>query len=119
MAYTVRPETVDRLSDTVWHVITAIAAVAGIVAAAVGALMGYGPVDGVITMFGGTWNVSDLSEMWAPFLMMGGGLIAMLSMGIESIRDWGSEATTWLVTMEMLVAAAGAAALVVGIVLLF
>ena len=118
MAYTAHPET-RALSDTGWHVITAIPAVVGIVAAALGALIEFAPVNGAITMFGNTWNVAELSTMWAPFLMMGGGLLAAISMGYESFRDYPGEASRWLVALELLVAVAGVAALVIGFVLLF
>lgn len=113
-----RPETA-RLSDTAWHVITAIVAVVGVVAAALGALIEYAPVNGTITIFDWTWNVSSLSELWAPFLMIGGGVAAALSMGIEAVRDWDGDASPWLVGMELLVAVAGITALVIGVVLLF
>lgn len=119
MAYTVHPETTTRPSDTAWHWITAILAVAGIVAAALGAWMAYGPDDGVLTLFGWTWNVADLSEMWAPLLMISGGVVAALSMGSGSIRDWESDSRAWLVGLEALVTLAGIAAVIVGIVLLF
>ena len=119
MAYTARPTDTTRLSDTAWHVITAFLAVAGIVAAALGAWMEWGPTNGTLTLYDWTWNVADLSNLWAPFLMIGGGVVASLSMGIESIRDWDSQGSRWLVALEALVAVAGIAAVVIGIVLLF
>lgn len=119
MAYTAHHPQTTRLSDTAWHVSTAIVAVVGVVAAALGALIEWAPTNGVITLFDWTWDVADLSEMWAPFLMMIGGLAAAVPMGIEAIRDWDKDASPWLVGMEMLVAVAGIAALVIGFVLLF
>ena len=104
---------------TAWHVFTAIAAVLGIVAAALGGWMYWGPEAGVLTLFGWTWNVADLSELWAPFLMIGGGLASALSMGIETIYDWEEQHKGWLVGAEALVTVAGIASIVSGIVLLF
>lgn len=119
MAYTAHPETTRHLSDTTWHVITGITAVIGVVAAVLGAWMAFWTTTGTLTLFGWSWNIADLSELWAPFLMIGGGLLAAISMGYESLRDWDGEASRWLVGMEMLVAVAGVTALVVGVVLLF
>jgi hypothetical protein len=119
MAYTMQPETSVSSSDTAWHWISAVFAVVGIVAAAFGAWMAWGPDNGVLQLFGWTWNIADLSELWAPFLLIGGGLVAALSMGIESAKDWGAENSRWLVGLEGLVTVAGIAAVVVGIVLLF
>jgi hypothetical protein len=119
MTYTAHPRTADELSESTWHVITAIMAVAGIIAAAIGALIEFGPTDGTLTLFGWTWTVAEISELWAPLLMIGGGLVTALPMGIESTRDWSSEHARWLVTLEALAALIGIAAVVVGVVLLF
>lgn len=119
MAYTARPTETTHTPDAAWHAITALLAVVGIVAAALGAWMEWGPDNGTLTLFGWTWNVADLSNLWAPFLMIGGGVVASLSMGIESIRDWENQGNRWLVALEALVTVAGIAAVVVGIVLLF
>ena len=119
MTYTAHPERTNRLSDTAWHWITAILAAVGIAAAALGAWLEFGPADGSLTLFGWTWNVADLSELWAPFLMIGGGLVAALSMGVESARDWEGDNSKWLVGFEALITVVGIAAVVVGIVLLF
>ncbi len=119
MAYTAHPETTDRLSDTAWHWITAFVAVVGVVAAALGAWMQWGPADGTLTLFGWSWNVANLSELWAPFLMIGGGILAALSMGTETFRDFDGEGSPWLVGLEAIVAVAGVTALVIGVILLF
>ncbi|MGA7097768.1 MAG: hypothetical protein WB245_09400 [Acidimicrobiia bacterium] len=119
MSYTAHPGTTHRISEGTWHVIGAIAAVLGVVAAAVGALLAYGPNAGTLTVFAWTWNVSELSDMWAPFLMMGGGFVAALTMGIESLRGMDDDTNRWVVAAESLIALAGLAALVIGFVLLF
>jgi len=119
MTYTAHTDTTGRLSDTGWHVITAIAAVAGVLAAAIGAFIGYGADQGTVSLFAWTWSVADLHELWAPLLMLGGGFVAAISMGWESIRDWGGETSRLIVAMELIVALAGVAALVFGVALLF
>ena len=119
MTYVAQKEVVRQTSDTKWHVITTIIAVLGIVSAAVGAWIYWGPEAGVLSLFGWTWNVADLSELWAPLLMIGGGFAAALSMGIETARDWEAEHNAWLTGSEGLVTLVGIAAVVVGVILLF
>lgn len=118
MTYTARPEVTGRTSETTWHVITAFLAVVGIVAAVIGAWMAYGSGE-TLSLFGWTWNVADISEVWVPILMIGGGGLAGLTMGIESTRDWSAENSMWLIWLEAFVALVGVAAVVAGIVFLF
>lgn len=119
MSYTAHPETTHRVSEGTWNVISAIAAVIGVIAAGIGAFLAYGPDAGTLNLFAWTWDVTELSDMWAPFLMMGGGFVAALTMGIESLRGMDDGTNRWLVTAESLIALAGLAALVIGFVLLF
>lgn len=119
MTYTVHPGTTRHMPDTAWHVTTAILAVVGIVAAAIGAWIAYGPDDGSLALFSWTWNVADISELWAPLLMIGGGVLTSLSMGVEAARDWEVENSRWLTGFEGLLAVAGLAAVVIGVILLF
>lgn len=118
MTYVARTDTTSSQSDTRWHATTAVLAVAGIVAAALGAWLAFGPDTGTLTLFEWTWNVSEIHELWAPLLMIGGGAVTALSMGIGSAHEWGTESHAWLIGLEFLVAAAGVAAVVIGIVLL-
>lgn len=119
MAYTAHPETTRRITDTSRHVITTIVAAIGVVAAGVGAFIAFGTVDGTVTLFDWTWNTADLSDLWAPFLMIGGGLLAAAPMAFDTFRDMEGDTNRWIVGVETLVALAGIAALVVGVVLLF
>ena len=119
MTYTARPETSARISDTAQHWIYGVLAALGIVAAAFGALIGYGPADGLVNVFGWTWNLADVAAVWAPILMIGGGIVTTISMGIETYRDWEAEHSGWLVGSEAIVMLVGVAAIVVGIVLTF
>lgn len=119
MTYTAHPETRGRVSETGWHVVTAILAIIGIVAAALGVWMAYGPDDGVLRLFGWTWNAADLVDAWAPVLMIGGGGLAALTMGIESTRDWGASSSAWIIWLEAILALVGLAAVVVGLVFMF
>ena len=119
MTYAARPTGTTETPDTALHMTTTILAVLGIFAAVIGAWMEFGPDNGTLTLFNWTWNVADISELWAPLLMIVGGAMAAIPMGIESVRDWNSDHSRWLMTAEALVAAIGTAAVVVGIVLLF
>jgi hypothetical protein len=81
--------------------------------------MAWGPDNGVLQIFSWTWNIANVSELWASFLLIGGGFLAAFSMGIELAMDWTAESRRWLVGLEGLVIVAAVAAVVVGIVLLF
>lgn len=119
MTYAARHAGTSADPETRWHVTTTILAVVGIMAAALGVWMELAPDNGILSIFGWEWNVADLSEWWAPLLMSVGGLLAAIPMGIEAIRDWDSEHSRWLIGAEALVALAGTAAVVVGIILFF
>lgn len=118
MAHAVPRETTARLSDTARHWITAILTIVGVVAATIGAWLEYGPGDATVNILGWSWNVADISELWAPWLMIGGGLVASISMGWETVRAR-AETSPWVVGFEGLILVAGLAAAVIGVVLLF
>ena len=117
MAQAVPQKETARLSDTARHWITATFAVLGVVAAAIGTWLAYGPSDATVNIFGWSWSVADISELWAPWLMIGGGLVASLAMGWEELRAR-SDANPWVMALEGLVLIAGLAAAVVGVILL-
>lgn len=123
MTYAAPPAGAARTPDTAWHLVTTVLAVVGILAAALGSWIEFGPDDGTLTLGLGfvdwTWNTADISELWGPMLMIVGGAIAAIPMGIESARDWDSDHHRLLIAAEALVAAIGVAAVVVGIILLF
>lgn len=119
MTYTAQPRTTSEMSESTWHVITTIMAVVGLIAIAIGAFIEFAPSNGTLRLFGWTWSVAEISDLWAPWLMIGGGLATALPMGIESARDWSSEHARWLITLEAVAALVGIAAVVVGVVLLF
>ena len=117
-------ETVERRqhSTTVesqWHLISAILTIAGIIAAAIGAVIAFGPEDGTVEVLWWTWSYVDVSELWAPLLMIGGGLAAALPMGAEAVHDFEEERSPWLVAIEALGTIVGLAAAVIGVILLF
>jgi hypothetical protein len=118
MTHAVHAEPTARLTDTARHWVTAILTVIGVVAAAIGAWLEYGPGDATVNLFGWTWSVADISELWAPWLMISGGLLATISMGWETFRAR-VEGSVWPVVFEGLILVAGIAAVVVGVVLLF
>lgn len=119
MTYTVHPRTAPRSSEHTWHLITGVIAVLGILAAAIGAFIGFGANEGTLTLFTWTWNVADLSDVLASSLMIGGGVAAAYSMGVEAARDQTTATVGWLVTLEAIVALAGIGAVVAGILILF
>lgn len=119
MTYASHPVTTSRESDTAWHVTTTIVAVVGILAVALGLWMEYWTDAGTMTLFGWTWDVADLSDLWAPLLMLVGGLLAALPMGTEAIRDWDSSHSRWLIVSEAFIGVVGLAAAILGVILLF
>jgi hypothetical protein len=109
------PETRQDVGE---HWLSAFVAVIGLVAAAIGLWYAYGPANGTIDVLGWTASIGAAGDWVAPTLLMGGGLVTVGSMGFESIRDFRVE-RTWAVGLEALVALAGLAAIVVGIIVLF
>jgi hypothetical protein len=104
--------------DTGVHIITWTLSLLGVLAAAIGAWISLAPEDGTISVFGRTWAASDLTEVWAPTLLIAGGGVAAIGMTVSAIRDWQHEASRWLVAAEALLAVAGIAAVIAGIFVL-
>ena len=84
----------------------------------IGAWIALAPDDGTISLFRNTWAASDLTTTWGPWLLIVGGGVAGVGMTVSAMRDWQHEANRWLVAAEMLLAIAGAAAVIAGIVIL-
>lgn len=117
MTHAVNTQTTARVSDTARHWTTAIVTVVGVVAAAIGAWLAYGPADATISFLGWTQNVADIDALWAPWLMIAGGLLASISMAWEAART--DEDHPGLVVMESLLVMTGITAAIIGIILLF
>jgi len=47
----------------------------GVLAAAIGAWMYYGPDEGVLTIFRWDWKIATLAEAWPLGLLVGGGIL--------------------------------------------
>ena len=104
--------------DTAVHVVTWTLSMLGILAAAIGAWITFAPEDGTITLFDRTWAAADLSEVWAPWLLIAGGGVAAIGMITSAVRDMQHGADRWLMAAEWVLAAVGIAAVVLGIVVL-
>ena len=112
------PSTSARVSSTARHWLTAGLAVVGVVAAAIGLWLSYGPDDSTIRVLDWTWNVADVSDPWAPWLMIGGGFLASIGMAWEAF--WANDdVNAWVRTMEVLLLIAGIAVMGLGLFLLF
>lgn len=118
MTHTAHPQTTTHLSDTARHWLTIPLTVIGIVAAVVGAWLAYGPGDATINFMWWTWDVADLSDLWAPWLMIGGGLVAAVSAGWETVRDETRD-HPGITVLEGVIVLGGVAAMVIGLLLLF
>ena len=84
----------------------------------IGAWIALAPDDGTISLFGSNWAASDLTTAWGPWLLIVGGGVAGAGMTVSAMRDWQHEASRWRVAAEMLLAIAGAAAVIAGIAIL-
>ena len=62
------PGPVHLLSHTTERILGSI----GALAAALGAWMRHGPSDGILNVFGWSWNVSEISDAWAFGALVGG-----------------------------------------------
>ena len=101
-------------ADAGFHVVAWSISILGVLAAAIGAWILLAPDNGTITIFGSTWAASDLVDTWGPwFLMVGGGTTA-IGMTVTAVRDWQNNANRWAFAAEMLLAAAGSAAMITG-----
>ena len=117
MTHVVHPDTRTGISSPARHWLTAALAIVGVAAAAIGAWMAYGPDDSTIQVFNWTWNVADVSELWAPWLMIGGGFFASLGMSWETYKA-DESVSPWVRALEVLLLIAGFAAMGVGLFLL-
>lgn len=105
-------------ADTGMHAVTWIVSMLGVLAAAIGAWIMLAPSDGTISVFGGSWAASDLTESWGPWLLVIGGVAAGVGMAVAAVQDWRHEASKWLIAAEAFLGLAGIAALVSGVIAL-
>lgn len=119
MVMTTHTPGVQHVSHTGREAFTATTSVVGVVAALIGAWIEFWADAGTISVFGWDWTVSGLSDFWAPFLMVVGGLLAAGPMALEWIRDRDEHASPWVLSMDAVIALAGVVALVVGIIAFF
>lgn len=97
------------------HAVAWIAAILGLVAAAIGAYIVAAPENGSLTLIDRTWSTGDLVDTWAPWLLTVGGAFAATGMAASSIVDWRHGASRWLVAGETLLGVIAVAAVVAGI----
>lgn len=119
MAMTARTPTTRHMSEQNRSALAALAAVVGVVAGLIGAWMAFWADAGTMSVFGWTWEVSDLADWWAPFLMIAGGIFAGVPMGFESAHDYDGPTPRWVVAMEMVITLAAIVSVVTGVILLF
>lgn len=119
MAYGAHPATTPAPTHDVGiHVVTWAMGILGLIAATIGAW--FATVDtGTLTLFGRTYQRSELADNWAPVLLILGGAAAAIGMTTSALRDYEHEESFWLIGVEAVLAALGIAALVMGIILLF
>ena len=64
------------------------------------------------------WGADVHVDMTAQKRVHKRGFMAALVMGTDSMRNWGGEASRWVVAFELLIAVAGAIVFVLGVGLL-
>lgn len=111
-----------RVHDTGMHVATWVASMIGLIAAAIGTWIMLAPDDGTLNIdvigIEGSWAASDLTETWGPWLLIIGGVVAMIGMAFAAVKDRQHGASVWLIAAEALLAIVGLAAIVFGVVAL-
>jgi len=119
VSVTARPTYADRAHhpDTGVHVVASIVSVIGLAAAAIGGYIAVAPDDGSLTVLNRTWSTSDLVTTWAPWLLIAGGVFAVIGMAVSVVVDRAHRASRWLVAGEVLLGAIGVAAVVAGVAL--
>lgn len=118
MTHVAHHERTGRIPETARHYITAILTVIGVVAAVLGVWLAYGPADGKLSVFDWTWNVADISDLWAAWLMIGGGALAALSTGWDTAKA-ATSTNRWVLALETFIVVAGLIAVGFGVFLLF
>ena len=111
-------EAVEHRTSVGEHWFTGVLAALGLAAAGIGLWYAWGPADGTIDLFGWTASIAAAPTWLAPTLLIGGGAVTMLSMGTESFRDM-ADRPLWSSGLEMAVALAGLAAIVIGMIVAF
>ncbi|MEX1279919.1 MAG: hypothetical protein AB1Z57_05470 [Acidimicrobiia bacterium] len=111
-------ETVEHRTSVGEHWLTGVLAAVGLLAAGIGLWYAWGPDTGTISIFGWTWSIAAAPTWLAPTLLIGGGAVTMLSMGTESFRDM-ADRPLWSSGLEMAIALAGLAAIVIGMIVAF
>ena len=117
MTHALQSRVDTRASTGPRHWLTAALAVVGVVAGALGAWLSFGPETGTLQIFGWTWNLADISDLWASWLMIGGGLMAVIGMGWETMS--GDKTKTWVRALEGLVLGVALVVMGTGVILLF
>ena len=104
-------------ADAGAHAVAWIAAIFGLVAAAIGAYIVAAPEDGSLTLIDRTWSTGDLVNTWAPWLLIAGGVFTAIGMAVSVILDRAHGASRWLVAGEVLLGAIGVGAVAAGVAL--
>jgi hypothetical protein len=105
------------------HVLAWVLGLVALLAAALGGWMALAAEDATMTvtipfLVDGNWAATELREFWAPVLLIGGGLVAVVLFGLAGIAGFRARAGRLLSSVELLLAVVGIAAIVAGVVVL-
>jgi cytochrome c oxidase assembly factor CtaG len=105
------------------RILTWILGSVALLAVALGGWMALAAEDATMTvripfLIEGTWAATDVRELWAPLLLIGGGLVAAVLFGIAGIAGSRAGAGRLRPSIELVLALAGLAGIVTGVAVL-
>lgn len=108
------------LERPVLHIVAWILGAVALFAAAIGAWMVLAAEDATLTvtlppLIEDSWTAAELSEFWAPVLLIAGGVVTAVLFGLASLAGFRAIASRLLPSMELLLAVVGAGAIVAGV----
>lgn len=90
----------------------------GLVAAAIGVWISAASSSSTLTFLFWSWRASEIADIWSPLLLIGGGAVAFVAAGAAVALNRSQLLRGWPMVVDAVLAAAGIAAVILGIAVL-